>query len=98
MIELELNQTASWKQKTGVNAYGESIFADLVTISVRWEGGLKLVRNKDGKEVVSQATVFCLESVGVDDVLIYGGRDHIVLNYAECPDLEGNINHREVYV
>lgn len=98
MIADKLNQTATWKRKTGVNEFGESIFADPVEIAVRWEGRRRLVRDKQGKEVISESEVFCVEAVLPDDVLTYGGRNWVVITVSEVPGLDGTISHREVAV
>lgn len=98
MIESTLNQSAQWKKKTGQNAYTEPIFADAVDIQVRWEGGLRKVKDRQGNEVISQAKVFCVEIINPADVLVYGGRECEVINYTEHFDLDGEYSHREVYV
>lgn len=98
MIELILNQTASWKQKTGQNAYAEPIFATPANITVRWEGGLKKVKDQQGNEVIAQAKVFCQEEVNPGDVLLFAGRNCEVISYTEHYDLGGEYSHREVYV
>lgn len=98
MIRNYLNQIAVWKKKTGQDGYGEPIFADPVTIKVRWEGRRRLVRDKTGKEVVSESEVICIEDVRPDDVLAYGGREWVVIAVGEAPGLSGSISHREVAV
>lgn len=98
IIDGYLNQTATWKRKTGVNSYGEPVFAEAVDIAVRWEGGLTMVRDKTGKEVRSQAAVLCTANVSVDDILTYAGQDCIVISFTDCPDLDGKNSIRWVYV
>lgn len=95
MIEQYLNQTATWKQATGLNEYGEPIITSQ-TIKVRWEGKRRLVRDKQGQEVVSEARVFCLEPVQPGDILMYNGKEWPVIAVSEIPDLDGNIIYREV--
>ena len=96
MIGNYLNQTAVWKKKTGDNGYGEPAFANPVAIKVRWEGRRRLVRDKQGKEVVSESEAICIEDVQADDVLVYGGRDWPVIAVSDVPELNGEIDHREV--
>lgn len=96
-MERYLNQTATWKQVTGLNEYGEPVTTSQV-IKVRWEGNRRLVRDKQGQEVVSEARVFCLEAVQPGDVLEYGGKDWPVIAVSEIPGLEGNTAYREVAV
>jgi hypothetical protein len=98
MIKDYLNQDATWSSKTGDNEYGESVFADAVLIKVRWEHRRRFVRNSQGKEVVSESEVICIETVQVDDVLTYSGQDHIVITVSDVPGLNGDISHREVAV
>ncbi len=98
MITCYLNQTATWKRKTGNNEYGEPEFAASVDISVRWEGRRRLVRDRQGKEVISESEVFCVENIQPDDILTYGGRDWPVIAVSEIPDLSGNVMFREVAV
>jgi hypothetical protein len=54
MITGYLNQTAIWHYVTGQNEYGEPAFGSK-SIKVRWEGK-RLVRDNEGREVVSEAT------------------------------------------
>ena len=98
MIKGYLNQTANWHQATGVNSYGEPTFAESKSIKVRWEGRRRLVRDKEGREVVSEALVFCTDSVEPDDTLEYGGRTWPVINVSLVPSLDGSDSHREVSV
>lgn len=95
MIEQYLNQTAIWKRVTGLNEYGEPITISQV-IKVRWEGKRRLVRDKQGQEVVSEARVFCLEAVQPGDILEYGGKEWSVIAVTEIPDLDGQVIYREV--
>lgn len=67
-------------------------------IRVRWEATRRLVRNREGQEVVSEARVFCLEAVQPGDVLNYGGRDQPVIAVSEVVDLDGTVQYREVAV
>jgi len=97
MIRSYLNQTAVWKYVIGQNMYGEPDF-DTKEIKVRWEGRRRLVRDKDGQEVVSEARVFCIEPVKPGDILKYEDRDWPVIAVATVPGLDGSESHREVAV
>ena len=96
MIEGTLNQTATWKRKTGNDGYGQPVFALPTTIKVRWEGKRRLVRDAQGNQVVSEARVYCIDGVSTGDVLTYGGRDWIAIAVSEVPDLNGRVLYREV--
>ena len=97
MIEGYLNQRAVWKRKTGSNEYGEPVTKQK-TIKVRWEGKRRLVRDNEGREVVSEARVFCTEAVKPGDIFKYEDRDWPVISVSIVPGLDGSENHREVAV
>jgi hypothetical protein len=97
MIEGYLNQRAVWKRKTGSNEYGEPVTKQK-TIKVRWEGKRRLVRDNEGREVVSEARVFCIEPVKPGDILKYEDRDWPVIAVSTVPGLDGKESHREVAV
>ena len=98
MINDYLNQTATWHYVTGLNEYSEPILADPVTIKVRWEGKRRLVRDNEGREVVSEARVFCVEPVQPGDLLKYADREWPVIAVSIVPGLDGKEAHREVAV
>ena len=97
MIKGYLNQTAIWHYVTGMNEYGEPQTISK-TIKVRWEGKRRLVRNNEGREVVSEARVFCIEPVKPGDILKYEDRDWPVIAVSTVPGLDGSESHREVAV
>ena len=98
MIRDYLNQTATWHYITGqLNEYGEPAFGSK-SIKVRWEGKRRLVRDNEGREVVSEARVFCTEAVKPGDELEFDGRRWPVIAVSTVPDLDGKEAHREVAV
>jgi hypothetical protein len=97
MIEGYLNQRAVWKRVVRLNEYGEPVTKQK-TISVRWEGKRRLVRDNEGREVVSEARVFCTEAVKPGDELEYDGRSWPVIAVSTVPGLDGKEAHREVAV
>jgi len=98
MIKDYLNQTATWHYTTGqMNEYGEPVTKQK-TIKVRWEGKRRLVRDNEGREVVSEARVFCTDPVQPGDLLEYAGREWPVIAVSTVPGLDGSENHREVAV
>ncbi len=97
MIEGYLNQRAVWKRKIGQNEYGEPETSSK-TIKVRWEGKRRLVRDNEGREVVSEARVFCVEPVKPGDLLEYAGREWPVIAVSTVPGLDGIDSHRECAV
>ena len=98
MIEGYLNQRAVWKRKTDSYEYGEPTFATGKEIAVRWEGKRRLVRDNEGREVVSEARVFCVDAVKPGDELEFNGRRWPVIAVSCVPGLDGAENHREVAV
>ena len=97
MIRDYLNQTAIWKRVVGQNMYGEPETEEK-EIRVRWEGKRRLVRDNEGREVVSEARVFCVEPVKPGDILEHGGREWPVIAVSTVPGLDGKESHREVAV
>lgn len=95
MIADYLNQTATWKRVVGYSPSTDPIYEEK-QIRVRWEGKRRLVRNKQGQEVVSEARFFCLEEVQPGDVIEYGSKEWSVIAVSEVPDLDGNVIYREV--
>ena len=95
MISNYLNQTATWKRVTSLNEFGEPVTASQ-TIAVRWEGKRRLVRDRQGQEVVSEARMYCVEAVQPGDVVEYEGREWPVLAVSETPGLDGTVLYREV--
>lgn len=97
MVKDYLNQTAILKATTGYDGYGDPI-TETKTIPVRWEGKRRLVRDSQGREVISEARFFCLERVKPDDLVEYSGEEWKVIAVSEIVDLDGNISHYEVAV
>jgi len=97
MIKNYLNQTAIWKRVVGQNMYGEPETEEQ-EIKVRWESKRRLVRDKEGHEVVSEARVFCIEAVKPGDILNYDNRDWPVIAVSTISGLDGIESHREVAV
>ena len=97
MITGYLNQTAIWHYVTGVNEYGEPSTSSK-SIKVRWEGKRRLVRDNEGREVVSEARVFCTESVKPGDELGIDGRRWPVIAVSTVPGLDGKECYRECAV
>jgi hypothetical protein len=97
MIDVYLNQTATWKKVTGLDGYGQPV-TQSEQIKVRWDGFRKLVRDKQGQQVVSEGRVFCIEPVQTGDILNDGNRDWTIITVSTLPDLNGNILFYEAEV
>lgn len=92
------NQNVKWYRKTGNNAYGQPVYAPAVEIKCRYEERMKLIRDKQGKESVSQGVFYLKEKVGLDDKLEYEGKQYNVMNYSDTVDLDGVFLFRKVWV
>ena len=94
MINDYLNQTATWHYVTGQNEYGEPQTSSK-SIKVRWEGKRRLVRDNEGREVVSEARVFCTEAVKPGGELEFDRRRWTVIAVATVPGLDGKECYRK---
>ena len=54
------------------------------------------MRDNEGREVVSEARVFCTDPVQPGDLLEYAGREWPVIAVSEATGLDGRIHFREV--
>jgi hypothetical protein len=98
IIGAYLNQKCKWYKKTGQDAFSKPIYAQPVDTDCQFEGGMKLIKDKTGKEVVSQGNFIVAEKIGLEDKLGYDGRDYTMLNYIDVYDLGGNFMYRQVWV
>lgn len=79
----------------GYNEYGEPVTSEKM-IPCRFEMRRKLVRDKTGNQVVSEATMYCIEPVNPEDRIVYNSKEYIVITVSEIVDLDGNIVYYEV--
>jgi len=93
-----MNQTAKWYKKTGTDAYGKPIYDTPVDVLCRFEGGMKLIKDKNGKDTLSQGRFYVAFKPGLEDMLEYEGRAYIILNYEDTVDLDGVFIYRKVWV
>ncbi|WP_148221693.1 hypothetical protein [Caldicellulosiruptor owensensis] len=56
----------------------------------------KLVRDRTGNQVVSEATMYCIEPISPDDRVVYSDKEYAVISVLEVVDLDGNIIYYEV--
>jgi len=57
----------SWQQRTSINSYNKPVYAAAASIEARKETGFKLIRNKEGKEVVSTAWIITETAISEGD-------------------------------
>lgn len=96
MINSYLHQSAGWQAKGIVNENNEATFAAPVTIDCRFEYRRKMVRNRQGQEVISEATMFTKSPVIPDDLIIFDSRDWVVISVANEAGLDGTVLFYEV--
>lgn len=98
MIAPYLTQTMTVRRVTGRSLSGDPILADAVSVPCRFEFDRRLVRDATGQEVTSEATVFTVHDVGLDDRLLFGGREYPVLAISRTPTITGETLFLEVSV
>jgi hypothetical protein len=92
MIEDYCNQTAVWKHVIDSNAYNEPVYGAPVSIKCRKEQKIRLVRNKNGEQVVSDTRLYTTFPVQIDDLI----DERVVISVIEMSDLEGQAEGYEV--
>lgn len=95
MLDIYLNQTVVWKSKTTANEYNEATYSS-TSIPARFEYKRKIVRDKTGVQVISEAVCYTESAVQPDDVITFDGKDWPVVSVANQTDLEGTVLFYEV--
>lgn len=97
MITPYLKQKAVWHMAVGLDEYAKPKLKKK-QIKVRWEGKLRMVRDAQGKEVVSQFQILCKEKVSMGDYLELekANRKWPVISVYSVPGLDGEEIYREV--
>jgi len=99
IIDGFLQQTATLKRSTGPNAYGEQGHAAGVTVNVRWFYQNEMVRNDEGREVVSSAHISLKDSITTQDLVTdENGRDREVITVRKNRDVDGIFSHFVAYL
>lgn len=94
-FEKYLNQQATWLQHTSeYDEYNNPVTAAAQTIPVRKVSKTKIVKDKNGKEVVSTATVMTVADLNVDDII--DGKP--VIATEEARDRDGNLEGKLAYL
>ena len=92
MIGSYLAQTIHHKAASGTDGYGQSTFDAAVQIPGRWVEKRRIVRNKDGREVISEISVTLAGDSAVEagDQLSIDGEFYVdVITTSSAPDLGG---------
>jgi len=82
-----LKQTAVYWGIPISDGYGGYTFADPVEIDCRWEDTNEVIRNSQGKEVVSKSKVFVGQDVDIGGYLFLGEIDDLISS-VEIPSEE----------
>lgn len=96
MIEGYLTQKSTWKAKTGVNEFNEPTYAVPVEINCRVDFKRKMVRNKEGQEVLSESTLLTTTAINPDDLITYGTFSMVVITSHPLNELDGTVMFYEV--
>ena len=88
-----LNQTVSWKAKTGQDRYNVPTY-DTTDIAARKEQKRRMVKDQFGDEVVSMTTVFTQSAIGLEDEI----DDEKVISVQSMVDGEGQTTGYEVFL
>lgn len=102
MIGDYANQTVIWQAVQMldgvpvVNEYNEPTHATPVNIYCRFEFKRRMVRDKQGQQVISEARLFTESHVKPDDLITFDGIDWPVIAVADQPGLDGDIEFYEV--
>jgi len=91
---IPMEQDATWKQKTTHDGYDQSWSS--TAIKCRWVEKRRVVRNSQGANVVSEATMNCIEAVQADEIITFDGKDWPIIAVSKVPDLDGVVWFREV--
>ena len=98
MISDYLNQTTTLKTNTGnYDNYGKPVLTPSI-INLRWENKRRLVRNSQGKEIISEAVIFTKSEMKPSDFLVWQNRDWEIISVSDITDIEGDIQFYEVSV
>lgn len=92
MLEDYCTQSGEWKHKTGIDDYNQPSY-DTKTIACRILDQEKLVRNKQGEQVLSTSTVFTQENIQLDDLF----NSRVVIGRKSLDTLDGT-DGWEVYL
>lgn len=83
------------------DAYGTPSYASMLTAPARVEYRTRVIRARDGREVVARATVYLPHSVtvgGDDRLTLPDGSTATPLDVRPVTDLDGSLHHVEVLV
>ena len=100
MIEDYMNQVIEMMEAPdGYDAYGKPKYKLVASdVPCTWQGKVKLVPDKTGKEVIAQAEIRTQTEVSVDYRLTYQGKPYTVISVREAVGMDGELDYRQGYV
>lgn len=97
MLESYANQNITLKTKGAVDAFNQATFATS-TIQGRLQYKRTMVRDSQGQNVQSEAQVFTMSAVALDDLITVDGVDYPVITVEKTVGLDGDVIWYEVYL
>jgi hypothetical protein len=95
LLKKYLNQTVQLKKFSGNrDSYAQPIYNDATTENARVEDVFRLVKNAEGKEIVSKTTVFIEEEVNTEDLI----NDQEIISVMSMINKYGQVVGYEVYL
>jgi len=86
------------KTISGVDFYNKPTISSTANVTCYIKEGIKVVKNKEGKEVVSSARIHTDVAIDDNSLIVLNGQDREILFVATLRDLQGNIDHYETYI
>jgi len=83
MIAAYLKDTMTWRKSGGRDQWGTSAARTDVATAARVNWHNKMIRDMEGREVVSSGSIYVKERPAIDDLFTIEGRDHPILNIHE---------------
>src|SRR6056297_2374790 len=81
-------QTAVYWGNPIADGFGGKAYTDIREIKVRWDGKQELIKDKEGKEVMSRAEITVTEDLSLDGLLRLGTFDDIADSTGTVPQPE----------
>lgn len=81
-------QTAVYWGNPIADGFGGKAYTDIREIKVRWDGKQELIKDKEGKEVMSHAEITVTEDLSLDGLLRLGSFDDIADSTGKVPQPE----------
>jgi hypothetical protein len=76
-VERVCVQTAIYWPAPQPDGYGGKTYGDVQEIKVRWDGKQELIKDKEGKEVMSRAEITVIQDLELDGLLKLGSFDDL---------------------